>query len=102
MDKLDNTVSTKVADSTLERIRDHAESRGMSKSEAVRDCIRTGLDDVEGVPGARVSYGFISGAFGIAFLSAGFASAATALTVLGAALLVVAVGHDAPYWLGLR
>ena len=102
MEKLDNTVSTKLADSTLDRVEDHAESEGMSRSEAVRDLVRSGLDNAEGIPGAHVSYGFLAGAFGIAFLSAGLASTASALTYLGAALLAVAVAHDAPYWLGLR
>lgn len=102
MEKLDNTVSTKVADSTLDRIEEHAEEHGMSRSEAVRDRVRAGLDVSEGIPGAHVSYGFVAGAFGLAFLSAGLASTSSALTYLGAALLVGAVAHDGPYWLGVR
>jgi hypothetical protein len=102
MEKLDNTVSTKLADSTLDRVEAHADSNGMSRSEAVRDLVRSGLDDAEGIPGAHVSYGFVAGAFGIAFLSAGYANGATAMTYAGLALLVVALAHDGSYALGLR
>jgi hypothetical protein len=102
MAKLDNTVSTKVADSTLNRIEAHADSEGMSRSEAVRDLVRSGLDDAEGIPGAHVSYGFVAGAFGISFGSAGYAGDAAAMMYVGLALLAVALAHDASYALGLR
>ena len=102
MADLDNTVSTKVADTTLERIEDYADEHGMVRSEAIRNRLRAGLELDAGIPGAHVSYGFIAGAFGIAFLSAGLASTASALTYLGVGLLLAAVAHDGPYWLGLR
>lgn len=44
MADLDNTVSTKVADSTLKQINDYADDHGMSKSEAVRNRLRAGFD----------------------------------------------------------
>lgn len=47
MADLDNTVSTRVADSTLKRINTYADENGMTKSEAVRNRLRAGLDQAD-------------------------------------------------------
>lgn len=97
MDKLDNTVSTKVADSTLSRIDEHAERHGMSKSEAVRDRLRVGLD-ATAVPGVHVSYGALAVLLGLILVSAQYASAEGAVGPLG----TVAVAGGILYELGHR
>jgi hypothetical protein len=102
MADLDNTVSTKVADSTLSRIKEFADTNGMSKSEAVRNRLRQGLDEADAVPGAHVSYGALLGAFGLIFASMQYAEGGGFTGPLGIALLALALVHDGAYWLGLK
>lgn len=99
MDKLDNTVSTKVADSTLSRIDEHAERHGMSKSEAVRDRLRVGLD-ATAVPGAHVSYGGILTILGFIFIAAQYAEASGLIGPAGVAAVVAGLGYDLGHRLG--
>jgi Flp pilus assembly protein TadB len=102
MPKLDNTVSTKVADSTLSRIEEFADTNGMSRSEAIRNRLRQGLDEADAIPGAHVSYGALLAAFGLIFASMQYVEAGGFTGPLGLALLALALVHDGAYWLGLK
>jgi len=100
MAKLDNTVSTKVADTTLERIETYADDHGMSRSEAVRNRLRTGLDAADAGPGAHVSYGALAGIFGLILVSAQYATADGLLGPIGVALVAAGLLHDLAHRFG--
>lgn len=100
MAKLDNTVSTKVADSTLKRIEEYADAHGMNRSAAVRDCIRTGLETGR-VPGVHVSYGAVAFLLGLIFVSAQYAEASGAVGPIGTAAVVAGILYELGYRLGV-